>query len=90
MKKQKTFKMQPLFRREKDYTKLINQPDTIKELAEIANKMQASANKLNEVAKDLTDWHVRICTILPAEFQNNNELKEDIANLVAKYDNQNK
>lgn len=90
MKKQKPKKIQPLFRREKDMYKLLADPNgmaKVMQLTEVADKMKASADKLNERAKDLTEWHIRVCSILPEELKDNQAIKMDIANLVEKYDN---
>lgn len=93
MKKQKPKKMQPLFRREKDMYKLLADPKglaKVMQLNEVADKMKASTEKLNERANDLADWHMRVCSLLPDEFKDNQALKIDIANLVDKYDNNTK
>lgn len=85
MHKHKTVKMQPLFRREKDLTKLLSQKDgldKIKEFAAITTKLQNTATE----AKDLVDWQTKCISILPASYKENKEFLTDFSNLVAKYE----
>lgn len=87
MRKQTKFKMQPLFRREKDLTKLLSQKDgldKIKEFAAITANLQKNT-ALTE-AKDLIDWQVKSTAILPASFKDNKEFLTELSNLVAKYE----
>lgn len=85
--------MQPLFRKEKDLYKLMADPQCAEKLSalkSIAEKMQESTKRMNERAKDLTDWLMKVSVLLPENLQDNKELREDLVNLVAKYDIENK
>ena len=85
MHKHKQIKMQPLFRREKDLTKLLSQKDgldKIKEFAAITTKLQTAATE----AKDLVDWQTKCIGILPATYKENKDFLTDFSNLVAKYE----
>lgn len=42
---------------------------------------------VNVEAKNLLDWQLKACSILPAEFKQNQALIDDITELVVKYDN---
>ena len=86
MHKHKPIKMQPLFRREKDLTKLLSQKDgldKIKEFAAIVSKLQKT---IATEAKDLVDWQTKCIGILPANYKENKDFLTDFSNLVAKYE----
>lgn len=86
MRKKKTFKMQPLFRREKDVAKLLTQKNGLDKLQEFANITAKMQNNANISAKDLQDWQLKACAILPEQFKNNQDLLNDISELVVKYE----
>lgn len=86
MKKHKPFKMQPLFRREKDLLSLVKSKDgldKIKELAQITNSMQKT---LDIAAKDLIEWQNKVCALLPNEFKQNTKFLTELSDLVARYE----
>lgn len=86
MKKHKTFKMQPLFRRDKDLLAIINSKDgldKVKELAQITNNMQKT---VSIAAKDLIEWQDKACALLPNDFKQNKQFLTELSNLVARYE----
>lgn len=78
--------MQPLFRKEKDIAKLLTQKDGLNKLIEFANITAKMQNSVNTVAKDLTDWQLKACAILPEQYKNNQDLLDDITEIVVKYE----
>lgn len=86
MQKRKQIKMQPLFRKEKDIAKLLTQKDGLNKLIEFANITAKMQNSVNTVAKDLTDWQLKACAILPEQYKNNQDLLDDITEIVVKYE----
>lgn len=86
MQKRKPIKMQPLFRKEKDIAKLLTQKDGLNKLIEFANITAKMQNSVNTVAKDLTDWQLKACAILPEQYKNNQDLLDDITEIVVKYE----
>jgi hypothetical protein len=86
MHKKKPIKMQPLFRREKDVAKLLTQKDGLEKLKEFANITAKMQNNVNTAAKDLTDWQLKACAILPEKYKNNQNLLNDITEIVVKYE----
>ena len=86
MKKHKTFKMQPLFRRDKDLLAIINSKDgldKVKELAQITNNMQKT---VSIAAKDLIEWQDKACALLPNDFKQNKQFLTELSKLVARYE----
>lgn len=86
MKKHKPFKMQPLFRRDKDLLAIINSKDgldKVKELAQITNNMQKT---VSIAAKDLIEWQDKACALLPNDFKQNKQFLTELSNLVARYE----
>lgn len=86
MKKHKPFKMQPLFRRDKDLLALINSKDgldKIKELAQITNSMQKT---VDVAAKDLIEWQNKVCALLPNDYKQNKQFLIELSDLVARYE----
>lgn len=86
MQKRKPIKMQPLFRKEKDIAKLLTQKDGLNKLIEFANITAKMQNSVNTAAKDLTDWQLKACAILPEQYKNNKDLLDDITEIVVKYE----
>lgn len=86
MQKRKPIKMQPLFRKEKDIAKLLTQKDGLNKLIEFANITAKMQNSVNTAAKDLTDWQLKACAILPEQYKNNQDLLDDITEIVVKYE----
>lgn len=86
MQKRKPIKMQPLFRKEKDIAKLLTQKDGLNKLIEFANITAKMQNSVNTAAKDLTDWQLKACAILPEQYKNNQDLLNDITEIVVKYE----
>ena len=87
MHKHKPKKLLPLFRREKDLTKLLSQKDgldKIKEFAAITSTIQS--NMSANIAKDLIDWQVKCISILPETYKANTEFLTDFSNLIVKYE----
>ncbi len=78
--------MQPLFRREKDVAKLLTQKDGLEKLKEFANITAKIQNSVNTAAKDLTDWQLKACSILPEHYKNDQDLLNDITEIVVKYE----
>lgn len=78
--------MQPLFRKEKDIAKLLTQKDGLNKLIEFANITAKMQNSVNTAAKDLTDWQLKACAILPEQYKNNQNLLDDITEIVVKYE----
>lgn len=78
--------MQPLFRKEKDIAKLLTQKDGLNKLIEFANITAKMQNSVNTAAKDLTDWQLKACAILPEQYKNNQDLLDDITEIVVKYE----
>lgn len=88
MKKHKPVKMQPLFRKEKDYLKAINNPKTLAALKD----MVAQANHVTDNIvhpKNLNDWMVYVISILP-KFETDTEFCEKLKELVNEYSNESK
>lgn len=88
MKKHKPVKMQPLFRKEKDYLKAINNPKTLAALKD----MMAQANHVTDNIvhpKNLNDWMVYVISILP-KFETDAEFCEKLKDLVNEYSNESK
>lgn len=86
MQKRKPIKMQPLFRKEKDIAKLLTQKDGLNKLIEFANITAKMQNSVSMAAKDLTDWQLKACAILPEQYKNNQDLLNDITEIVVKYE----
>lgn len=78
--------MQPIFRKEKDIAKLLTQKDGLNKLIEFANITAKMQNSVNTAAKDLTDWQLKACAILPEQYKNNQDLLDDITEIVVKYE----
>lgn len=78
--------MQPLFRKEKDIAKLLTQKDGLNKLIEFANITAKMQNSVNTAAKDLIDWQLKACAILPEQYKNNQDLLDDITEIVVKYE----
>ena len=78
--------MQHLFRKEKDIAKLLTQKDGLNKLIEFANITAKMQNSVNTAAKDLTDWQLKACAILPEQYKNNQDLLDDITEIVVKYE----
>lgn len=87
MKKQKSFTHQPLFKKDKDIIKLLKQDNCLEKLSEFANITAKIQNNINMSAKDLYDWQMKICAILPEKFKNNQKLIDEISKMVVKYEN---
>jgi len=60
--------------------------EKLSKLNQIAEKMQASTSRMNERATDMTDWLAKVSVLLPEEFQSNTSFREELVNLIAKYD----
>ena len=79
MKKHKPVKMQPLFRKEKDYLKAINNPKTLEALKD----MVAQANHVTDNIvhpKNLNDWMVYVISILPRRQKKQKEGSQLVSN----------
>ena len=90
MKKRKSFAHQPLFKKDKDIAKLLKQDNCFEKLSEFANITAKIQNNINLPAKDLYDWQMKICAILPENFKNNQNLIDEISEMVVRYENSNK
>jgi hypothetical protein len=66
MKKHKPIKMQPLFRKDKDYRKVISNPKTLETLKEMVNQSKQVTDNIVH-PKNLNDWMVYVISILPRE-----------------------
>lgn len=87
MKKRRQFKLQPIFKKDKDVAKLLTQKDCLEKLTQFANITEKIQNNVNTIAKDLYDWQMKVCAILPEKFKNNQKLITEISEMVVRYEN---
>lgn len=88
MKKHKPIKMQSLFRKEKDYLKVISNPKTLETLKEMVNQSKQVTDNIVH-PKNLNDWMVYVISILP-KFETDTEFCEKLKDLVNEYSNESK
>lgn len=83
MKKHKSIKLQPLFKKEKEYLKIINNPKKMAELKDLADNINLSTNKITQPT-NLNDWLIYVTSILP-KFEKETEFLEKLGELVNEY-----
>lgn len=86
MKKHKIIKCQPLFNKEKEYLKIINNPNKLNQLKELVNNAVNIKSKV-EQPKTLNDWFIYVLTILP-KFEKELEFTEKLKGLINDYSNE--
>lgn len=86
-KKHTKFKMQPLFRKEKDLIRLLGQKDGFNKIQAFVESTEHLKKQIDHTdAKDMLDWQVKCISILPKDFKENKELINEFSSLVAKYE----
>lgn len=88
MKKHKPIKSQPLFRKEKEYLKVINDPKKLEQLKMMVDSAVKVQNKMTK-PETLNDWLVYVLSILP-KLENEIEFTEKLGELVNEYSNERK
>lgn len=88
MKKHKPIKSQPLFRKEKDYLKIINNPSKLSMLKDLVAQATKTTEKIVKPEK-LNDWMVYAISILP-HFENDVEFVKKLGALVDEYSDERK
>lgn len=88
MKKHKPIKSQPLFRTEKEYLKVINNPKKLEQLKAMVESAVKTQNKIAH-PETLDAWLVYVLSILP-KFEKENEFTEKLGDLVNEYSNERK
>lgn len=88
MKKHKPIKSQPLFRKEKEYLKVINNPKKMEQLkAVIDSALKTQQNIVHP--ETLDSWLVYVLSILP-KFEKDVEFTAKLGELVNEYSNERK
>lgn len=86
--KKKTFKLPPLFKKEKEFLSIANNPQKLNELKNIVNQ----AVKINEKFKSfktLFEWYAYCETLIP-EFEKKSEFTKKLEELIYEYTNESK
>lgn len=86
MKKQKQFKMPPLFKKDRDMLSIINSPEKMKALKEVVDQAAKVSENLKHF-KDLQTWYTYVITILP-DFENMSNFKNQLETLINEYCNE--
>lgn len=86
MKKQKQFKMPPLFKKDRDMLSIINSPEKMKALKEVVDQAAKVSENLKHF-KDLQTWYAYVITILP-DFENMSNFKNQLETLINEYCNE--
>jgi len=80
------FKMPPLFKKEKDFYGIVNDPKKLKALKEVVDQAAKVNNNLKN-PKTLHEWLAYVTTIIP-NFENKNEFTEKLEALVYEYNDE--
>lgn len=89
MKKKKTPKLPPIFRKEKEMIKFLNDPDGVKRLIQLTEKTQEIKPIELKKATSLVDWMTMCIPFLPDDFVGT-DFSTELALLVEKYEDNNK
>lgn len=83
MKKHKSIKIQPIFKKEKEYLKVINNPKKMAELKELMETISSTTEKMTQPT-NLSNWLMYVTSILP-KFEKETEFLEKLGELVNEY-----
>lgn len=69
--------------KKKEMLKIVQNPEAMKRILDLQHAASDAIEKQKTIkAFDLNDWYDRVIMILPEEYQNNEELKAKIKNLI--------
>lgn len=83
-----SFKMPPLFRKEKDFYSIVNDPKKLQALKAVVDQA-AKVNDNFKHFKTIFEWYAYVETILP-DFEKKKEFTEKLEKLIYEYSNESK
>lgn len=86
MKKHKPFKIQPLFRRDKDLLSIMNDPTKLAVLKEVVDSAKTVSENMKK-PKTLESWYAAVVQQIP-EISKKQEFTQKLEELVYEYSNE--